>query len=263
MEVAGGLCGSGEGYMKEFGSDVFDDWLGGEITTRWLVEGSDRGKVNIPGFRGVQVRSTGTCLGDGYLDHGGAPGKSETLTGAPNGSVVADGHVLGHAFEKGHVQAVFHDYLVSDTIVDYYMPRGRSFMTEQEKQADLAIQKRINLLKLYVQEQIHLLKLYLVISAASFAAFVIFVLTLAGSNWLSQISPNVGVIVKIVAWPLTVFSAICCIFAGLSGSIGFFRFMLKRPPKAELPPQVYTPPQAEVPPKKTLGTEAGDERGDD
>ncbi len=135
---------------------------------------------------------------------------------------------------------------------------------EKENRTDLAIQEQINLLKLYIQEQINLLKLYLFVSIGSFVAFVIFVLILIGSNWLSKLSPDVGIIVRIVAWPLTVLSAICCIVAVLSSFVGFlwflirsFRFLIKGPPKVKAPPQVKTPPQ------KKPGQEAADEGRDE
>jgi hypothetical protein len=67
--------------------------------------------------------------------------------------------------------------------------RGRVFMGK-ENQTDPAIQEQINLLKLYIQEQTNLLKLYLRVSIGSFVAFVIFVLILIGSNWLSKLSPD-------------------------------------------------------------------------
>ena len=76
-----------------------------------------------------------------------------------------------------------------------------------------------------VQEDSKLLIAYIKTMALSFILFVVFALTLKGAYLIGNIWPDVGIICKIVAWPLTIFGAVCCIVTAFKSSVRYLKFL--------------------------------------
>lgn len=166
--------------------------------------------------------------------------------------VLARTQILQTAAKRKYIPTAPDGYSFGDILCDLlYFPIRRVFIMGKENHTDQAIQKEKKLLKLY-----------LAASIGSFLAFVIFVLILIGSNWLSKISP-VGLIVRVIAWPLTVLAAICCVAAVFTSAVRFLWTAVLRSPVIFLWSLLKGPPQVKTPPQKTPDQEAADEGRDD
>ena len=107
---------------------------------------------------------------------------------------------------------------VNDIIPDLYFPRGRFFMTQEKKATDSPTRSN-------AKEQLMQLIVYIIVMLGSFAAFFLFVLLLKASYHLSNIWPEIGMICRIIAWPLTILGAICCIATALTSTINYLKFL--------------------------------------
>ena len=103
-------------------------------------------------------------------------------------------------------------------ISDLYFPRGRYFMTQEKRASESPACSR-------AKEQLMQLIVYIIVMLGSFAAFFLFVLLLKASYHLSNIWPEIGMICRIIAWPLTILGAICCIATALTSTIIYLKFL--------------------------------------
>lgn len=79
-----------------------------------------------------------------------------------------------------------------------------------------------------LEQELEQLKVYLIVAIGSFGAFLVFALTLVGARLLSDIWPDVGMILRIVAWPVTILGAICCIAAVFASVVRFLWYLKKK-----------------------------------
>ena len=125
-------------------------------------------------------------------------------------------------------------HLIGHILSDICIPKvkGRYFMTDGENQGDETLDaSRTSAVRSQAREQLEQLKVYLIVAIGSFGAFVVFALTLMGARLLSNVWPEVGMILKIVAWPVTVLGAICCIGLVVRNTVDFIKFLFKGPPE--------------------------------
>ena len=79
-----------------------------------------------------------------------------------------------------------------------------------------------------LKQELEQLKLLLIVTIGSLGAFIVFALTLVVSRLLSDIWPDVSMILRIVAWPVTILGGICCIAAVFASTVRFLQYLKKK-----------------------------------
>ena len=135
---------------------------------------------------------------------------------------------------RGTPEIALDTHFAYTILSNLYLPKGRTFMTEQENQGDEPLEDSGDKQEggesspaqsqaqeeSQVQEELKQLKLYAVGTFTSFVAFVVFVFILEWSSQLSDAWPA-----RFVAWILTVFAAICCISGGAKTTVRYVKHL--------------------------------------
>lgn len=134
------------------------------------------------------------------------------------------------AYSFRNVQLIILDtHFISHILCKLNFPIGRVFMTDQEDHVEeQREEEKKSETRHQAREELEQLKIHAIVSIGSLVAFVVFGFTLIVANLLSNIWPQVGMILRIVAWPITICGAICCVSVVLTSVVRFLRYLIKK-----------------------------------